>query len=87
MSYTQLTENERYQIHVMKKAGHRQKDIAQLSGRSPSTISLELKRNSGLRGSRPVQAQRVSDERRRAAYKAIKLTEEVKNWLETLLRQ
>lgn len=87
MSYTQLTENERYQIYVMKKAGHRQKYIAQLLGRSPSTISLELKRNSGLRGYRPAQAQRMSDERRREAYKAIKLTEEVKSWIETLLRQ
>ena len=30
MNYTQLTENERYQIYVMKKAGHSQKEIADL---------------------------------------------------------
>ncbi len=87
MNYTQLTENERYQIYVMKKAGHRQKVIATLLGRNASTISRELCRNQGLRGYRPGQAQRLSDARRQEAHKASKVTDEVRRWIETLLRQ
>ncbi len=87
MSYTQLTENERYQIYVMNKAGHSREDIAHWLGRSPSTISRELHRNHGLRGYRPGQAQRMSDERRRDAHKARKMTAEVKGWIEALIGQ
>ena len=56
MSYNQLTENERYQIYVMNKAGHSQKDIAGFPGRCPSTISRERQRNHGLKGYRPSQS-------------------------------
>ncbi|WP_444944881.1 IS30 family transposase [Microbulbifer sp. ZKSA006] len=87
MSYNQLTENERYQIDALKKVGLTQKEIADQLGRSPSTISRELKRNRGLRGYRPAQAQRLSDSRRTKAYKAIKLTDEVKEWIGQLIRQ
>lgn len=87
MSYNQLTENERYQIDAFIKAGFTQKEIADQLGRSPSTISRELKRNRGLRGYRPAQAQRLSDSRRVEAYKAIKLTDEVKTWIRDLIRQ
>ena len=87
MSYHQLTEEERYQIYVLLKAKHSQKEIAALLGRSPSTISRELRRNQGLRGYRPAQAQRFSDDRRATAHKATKLTAEVKGWIEILLRQ
>ncbi len=87
MSYKQLTENERYQIYVMNKAGHSQEDIAHWLGRSPSTISRELRRNQGLRGYRPGQAQRMSDERRRDARKARKMTAEITGWIEALIGQ
>ena len=87
MRYNQLTENERYQIDAFIKAGLSQKEIADQLERSPSTISRELKRNSGLRGYRPAQAQRLSSSRRIKAYKAIKLTEEVKTWITDLIRQ
>ena len=87
MSYHQLTENERYQIYVMKKAGHRQNEIADLLGRSPSTISRELQRNQGLRGYRPKQASRLSVSRRREAHKAIKVTDEVWGWIVQLIEQ
>ena len=87
MSYSQLTENERYQIAALKKADLTQKEIADVLGRSPSTISRELKRNTGLRGYRPIQAQRLSDRRRTNAYKAIKLSFNVKGWIRSLIRQ
>ncbi|WP_195910706.1 helix-turn-helix domain-containing protein [Solemya velum gill symbiont] len=60
-NYSQLTEYEVYQIYALKKGGHSQKDIAGLLGRNPSSISCELRRNKGLRGYRPKQAQRLSD--------------------------
>ena len=87
MNYNQLTENERYQIYALKKAGHCQKEIAGVLGRSPSTISRELRRNEGLRGYRPKQAQRLSDARRNGAYKARKVTTFIKVDIESLIRQ
>ena len=62
--YTQLTQEERYQIYALKKAGHSQKEIAVNLGRSPSTISRELKRNRGLKGYRPKQAHRLAQNRK-----------------------
>jgi IS30 family transposase len=64
--YTQLTQEERYQIHALMKAGQNQTEIAMVLGRHKSTVSRELQRNRGLRGYRPKQAHRLSDERRQA---------------------
>jgi transposase, IS30 family len=66
MSYKQLTQEERYQISALLKAGHDQSEIAMILSRDKSTISRELRRNTGLRGYRPKQAQRLADERRQA---------------------
>ena len=60
MRYTHLTQDERYQIHILKKAGHDQSEIAQIMTRDKSTISRELRRNCGQRGYRPKQAQALS---------------------------
>ena len=62
--YTQLTQEERYQIYALKKAGHSQKEIAVTLGRSPSTISRELRRNKGLKGYRPKQAHKLAQNRK-----------------------
>src|SRR5690606_26564495 len=87
MSYYQLTENERYQICALNKAGQSQQQIAELLERSASTISRELKRNKGRRGYRPRQAQRLSDSRRRVAYKARKVNDQVRLDISILIRQ
>jgi len=63
MNYTHLTQNERYQIYILSRAGHKQREIAKLLNRRPSTISRELTRNRGLRGYRPRQAQQLSEVR------------------------
>jgi IS30 family transposase len=63
MNYTHLTREERYQIYALKKAGHKQSEIAVVLKRNPSTISRELARNTGGRGYRPKQAQRLATER------------------------
>ena len=56
MTYTHLTQDERYQIYILKQAGHDQSEIAKLMNRNKSTISRELRRNCGQRGYRPAQA-------------------------------
>jgi IS30 family transposase len=66
MKYTQLTQEERYQIYALNKAEHNQTEIAMILSRDKSTISRELQRNAGLRGYRPQQAQRLTEERRQA---------------------
>ena len=67
--YTQLTQEERYQIHALLKAGLDQTEIAMVLKRHKSTISREIRRNRGLRGYRPIQAQRLADERRQSRVK------------------
>ena len=64
--YTQLTQEERYQIHILKRAGHNQSEIAETLGRHKTTISRELERNTGLSGYRPKQAHRWALQRRNA---------------------
>ena len=56
MSYTHLTEDERYHADELLRQGFSQAAIAQELGRSASTISRELRRNRGQRGWRPRQA-------------------------------
>jgi len=63
--YTQLTEHQRYQIRALMKAGHQQTDIADVIGVHKATISREVRRNRGLRGYRPRQAQQLADNRRK----------------------
>ena len=62
--YTQLTQEERYQIYALKKVGHIQSEIAEIIGRDPGTISRELRRNRGLKGYRPQQAHNLALARR-----------------------
>lgn len=85
MNYKQLTQEERYQIYVLIKANHNQKEIAKILGRSASSISRELKRNKGLRGYRPKQAQSLAVKRRVTAAKSVKITDHVKKWIHDLL--
>ena len=64
MSYKQLTQEERYQIYILKKAEYSQTQIAELLERDKSTISRELRRNRGLKGYRPRQAHNLALRRR-----------------------
>jgi len=66
MRYIHLTQDERYQIHILKRAGHNQSEIADLMKRDKSTIGRELKRNCGERGYRPKQSHELSLARMRA---------------------
>lgn len=66
MSYTHLSSEERYQIHALCKSGQSLRAIGAVLGRSPATISRELRRNHGLRGYRPAEADGLA--RGRAAW-------------------
>ena len=71
MSYTQLTQEQRYQIQALLKMGHHQTEMANYLEVNKSTISRELRRNNGLRGYRPKQAQQKAMSRRNHARKRI----------------
>jgi IS30 family transposase len=85
-NYKQLSQEQRYQIEILKKAGKNQKEIAELVGVSNSTVCRELKRNQGKRGYRPKQAQIKANKRRKQAAKAIKMTEDVIRTIEEKIR-
>lgn len=84
--YTQLTQEERYQIYALKKAGHSQAEIATLLGRDKSTISRELRRNQGLKGYRPQQAHNLALVRRHSKAQP-RIGEQVWHQVETLIRE
>lgn len=58
--YKHLSQEQRYHIYALGKAGFSQKSIAQELQVSPSTISREIRRNQGLKGYRPQQAHRFA---------------------------
>jgi IS30 family transposase len=70
MNYKQLAREQRYQIYALKKAGQTQSEIAKVVGCHKSTISRELRRNRGLKGYRPYQADELAYDRQCAAYRA-----------------
>jgi IS30 family transposase len=72
MGYTQLTSKERYLINTLLKIGFNQTQIAKEVGVHKSTISRELKRNTGKRGYRHKQAQRLANHRRKKPRQRIK---------------
>jgi len=66
-TYTQLTQEERYQKSVLLKIGQNQTEIAEMIGKHKSSISREVRRNRGQRGYRPKQAHQMSLNRRHKA--------------------
>ncbi len=78
-TYTRLTEEERYQIYegVTEKWSHR--EIATLINKHHSTVSREVRRNTGLRGYRPKQAQEKAQNRHQNKPRYIKLTPEIQS--------
>ena len=73
-TYAQLTREQRYQIYALKRMGHSQNEIAQVVEVHGSTISRELRRNTGGRGYRPRQADAKAIGRRAKAKPRITAT-------------
>jgi len=83
--YKQLTYEQRCHIYQLNKIDWSQKDIAIEIGVDKSTISRELKRNSGDRGYRFEQANEKAMQRRKEAKKAIKMTPSLISFIEELI--
>lgn len=87
MSYTHLSLEERHYIEVELKKGVSQNKIAQSLGRHHTTLSRELSRNTGGRGYRHKQAERLTQERHQSKPKFAKLSDEVRQLIEGYLRK
>jgi IS30 family transposase len=81
-----LTFQERGFLYRLKKQGKSKTEIAQLMGRDRSTIYRELKRNTGARGYRPQQAQRLAEARRLSCRRPWKMDDaEVRQYVQQKL--
>jgi IS30 family transposase len=84
-TYTQLTQEQRYQIYALLKMGHNRTEIASVVGVHKSTVSREWKRNHGQRGYRPKQAHALAVSRRRKA--KLRILPEIWALIEGLIRR
>ena len=87
--YSQLTEPERYTLGVLNRQGMSHRAIARILGRSPSTISREIRRNAchATDGAyRPSKAQERTNGRRRRSRQGRHHDESVYAAVEGLLR-
>ena len=83
-----LTFEERGFLYRLLKEGKSKTEIARLMGRDRSTIHRELTRNTGGRGYRPKQAQRLAEARRELCRKPSKLDDPVvKSYVEDKLQK
>ncbi len=85
--YTHLTEHERYHIWLMIGQQDSLTSIANRMGRSVSTISREIKRNTGKKGYRYQQAGRFAHASHQTKNKHIKLTPQVIRYVKDNLKQ
>lgn len=86
MHYKQLTFEQRVAIKAYLKIGLKRYQIAQQIGVHPTTVSRELKRNTGAKGYRPQQAQLKTAARRLLAAKHVNFTPAVKQRVEFYLK-
>ena len=87
MIYKHLNLEERHYIQISLKNEMSHADIAKNLNRSQTTISREIRRNTGKRGYRYKQADRMMNERHSIKNKAIKLTKDVSLLIETYLKK
>ena len=86
--YRHLTYEQQCQIYTLKSTGLSQADIARRLALHPSTLSRELKRNTGKCGYRYKQAHAFATERRHhASSKAWRMTPEVSASIEEQLKK
>lgn len=85
--YTQLTQEQRYQIYAMKKVGFNQSQIAADLEIHKSTVSRELRRNEGGRGYRPQQAHQRALERRQERARRPRINADLWSVVESKLRE
>jgi IS30 family transposase len=86
MSYQHLSLAERYYIEIELKMKIPINQIAKAMGRSQSTLSREINRNTGKKGYRHKQANNLARNRHITKYKAIKLTDGLKYLINVCLQ-
>jgi len=87
LNYRQLTYEQRVAIYALLKAECSQTQIAQILGVNKSTVSREIRRNTGQKGYRPKQANQQALYRKQHSMKHIRFTDEVKNDVIKYLKQ
>jgi len=87
MSYTHLSLEERHYIEIERKKGVSMNRIGKSLDRGQSTISREIKRNTGLRNYRHNQANHLASQRHHEKPKAMKLTDKIKKMINGYLEQ
>lgn len=85
-TYTHLTREERYHIETQRKQKFSLGQIAEGMGRDKSTLSRELKRNTGQRGYRYKQAHETAQQRHADKPKAVRLTDGIKSYASLKLK-
>ena len=86
MNYTHLSQEERYQIHALRRCKITLTRIAAELGRSTATISRELGRNSSLRGYKPAHAHALAVARQSDRRNAIEFSRQEMALVERYLR-
>jgi IS30 family transposase len=87
MAYSQLTQEQRYQIYELQQQGLSQGEIARQSGVHRTTVCREVRRNKGERGYRPHQAHEKAMERRARPRRPAKLDAAMREDIEEKLRE
>ena len=85
--YRHLHLQDRYTIQALRKLGVSSAGIAEELGVSESTISREIRRNSGLKGYRPKQAHRKACERKARSRRDRVIVGEIKDEVESRLAE
>ena len=87
MSYHHITSEQRYTIDVLLRQKKSRKEIAKTIGVSESTLSREIKRNSGQRGYHYKQAQVKAADRQRRLQNYRNLTLELRKFIREKMTQ
>lgn len=85
--YKQLTREQRYTLDLLLKKNVKKITIAELLSVSPSTITREIKRNSGKRGYSYLLAQEMAEERKERLPGNRSIKEELWSRVEKMLRE
>ena len=86
-TYCRITDEDRWQLYALRKAGLTQAEIGKALGFSQGTVSRELARNTGQRGYRFQQAQRQAQARQeQVRHQPRKLTDQTRRALVRKLR-
>ena len=87
MSYEHLTSQERHTIYTLRKESFSIRAIADALSRSPSSISRELRRNSGGKGYRYQQAHSIALQRRKNSSRNTKISHRQIKYVEDKLNE